>query len=69
MVLAGNSIGGFISASVAADYPGLVAGLVLLNSAGGGQGRAAASWGQPVIKGTRLQPCLDASWGRSAAGV
>ncbi|KAL4435621.1 hypothetical protein ABPG77_002584 [Micractinium sp. CCAP 211/92] len=34
VVLAGNSIGGFISASVAADYPGLVAGLVLLNSAG-----------------------------------
>jgi pimeloyl-ACP methyl ester carboxylesterase len=34
VVLAGNSIGGYISASVAADYPGLVKGLVLLNSAG-----------------------------------
>lgn len=35
-VLAGNSIGGFISASAAADYPSLVAGLVLVNSAGEG---------------------------------
>jgi pimeloyl-ACP methyl ester carboxylesterase len=34
VVLVGNSIGGFISASVAADYPDLAAGLVLLNSAG-----------------------------------
>lgn len=34
VVLAGNSIGGYISASVAADYPGMVKGLVLLNSAG-----------------------------------
>jgi len=34
VVLAGNSIGGYISASVAADYPGMVQGLVLLNSAG-----------------------------------
>jgi pimeloyl-ACP methyl ester carboxylesterase len=33
-VVAGNSIGGFISASLAADYPGLVKGLVLINSAG-----------------------------------
>ena len=33
-VLVGNSIGGFISASVAADYPDLVTGLVLVNSAG-----------------------------------
>ena len=33
-VLVGNSIGGFISASAAADYPGLVSGLVLVNSAG-----------------------------------
>jgi pimeloyl-ACP methyl ester carboxylesterase len=39
VVLAGNSIGGFISASVAADYPDLVRGLVLLNSAGEGAGR------------------------------
>lgn len=52
MVVAGNSIGGFISASLAADYPGLVQGLVLLNSAGGcvaavGDGAAAQhSWGQ-----------------------
>ncbi len=35
VVAAGNSIGGFISTSLAADYPQLVAGLVLLNSAGG----------------------------------
>ncbi|KAL3142035.1 hypothetical protein ABBQ32_004668 [Trebouxia sp. C0010 RCD-2024] len=34
VVIAGNSIGGFISASLAADYPSLVKGLVLLNSAG-----------------------------------
>jgi hypothetical protein len=34
VVVAGNSIGGFISASLAADYPGAVQGLVLLNSAG-----------------------------------
>lgn len=34
VVIAGNSIGGYISASVAADYPDMVAGLVLLNSAG-----------------------------------
>lgn len=34
VILAGNSIGGYISASVAADYPDLVNGLVLLNSAG-----------------------------------
>jgi pimeloyl-ACP methyl ester carboxylesterase len=33
-VVAGNSIGGFISASLAADYPSLVKGLVLINSAG-----------------------------------
>lgn len=31
-VLAGNSIGGFISASCAADYPELVAGLALVNT-------------------------------------
>lgn len=34
VVLGGNSIGGFISASVAADFPNLVRGLVLVNSAG-----------------------------------
>ena len=34
VVAAGNSIGGFISTSLAADYPRLVAGLALLNSAG-----------------------------------
>lgn len=34
VVLSGNSIGGYISASVAADFPGMVKGLVLLNSAG-----------------------------------
>lgn len=38
VVLVGNSIGGFISASVAADYPDLVAGLCLVNSAGGARG-------------------------------
>ena len=36
VVLVGNSIGGYISASVAADYPDLVKGLVLVNSAGAG---------------------------------
>ncbi|GAX72694.1 hypothetical protein CEUSTIGMA_g150.t1 [Chlamydomonas eustigma] len=34
VVVAGNSIGGFIAASMAADYPQLAAGLILLNSAG-----------------------------------
>lgn len=34
VILAGNSIGGFISTSAAADYPGFVDGLVLVNSAG-----------------------------------
>ena len=34
VVIAGNSIGGYISASVAADFPHLIKGLVLLNSAG-----------------------------------
>ncbi|GIL75483.1 hypothetical protein Vretimale_8119 [Volvox reticuliferus] len=34
VVVAGNSIGGFISTCLAADYPQLVRGLVLLNSAG-----------------------------------
>lgn len=34
VVIAGNSIGGFISASLAADYPSLVHGIVLINSAG-----------------------------------
>lgn len=34
VVVAGNSIGGFIAASLAADYPDLVSGLLLLNSAG-----------------------------------
>ena len=34
VLVAGNSIGGFISASMAADHPHLVKGLVLLNSAG-----------------------------------
>ena len=34
MVAVGNSIGGYISASLAGDYPTLVRGLVLVNSAG-----------------------------------
>eukprot|EP00798_Chlamydomonas_sp_ICE-L_P012205 gene12205-15333_t len=34
VVLAGNSIGGFIGSSMLADYPSLGRGLVLLNSAG-----------------------------------
>lgn len=34
VVIAGNSIGGFIAASVAADYPKAVVGVVLVNSAG-----------------------------------
>jgi pimeloyl-ACP methyl ester carboxylesterase len=38
-VLAGNSIGGFISASCAADYPELVAGLALVNTYVRGPGR------------------------------
>jgi pimeloyl-ACP methyl ester carboxylesterase len=46
-VLAGNSIGGFISASAAADYPSLVAGLALLNSAGVWGNLVGTGWGQP----------------------
>jgi pimeloyl-ACP methyl ester carboxylesterase len=46
-VLAGNSIGGFISASAAADYPSLVAGLALLNSAGVWGHLVGTGWGQP----------------------
>jgi len=34
VVAVGNSIGGYICASLAGDYPALVAGLVLVNSAG-----------------------------------
>lgn len=34
VVAVGNSIGGYISASLAGDYPTLVQGLVLVNSAG-----------------------------------
>ena len=34
VVVAGNSIGGFMCANLAADFPALVDGLVLLNSAG-----------------------------------
>lgn len=34
VVAVGNSIGGYISASLAGDYPTLVRGLVLVNSAG-----------------------------------
>jgi pimeloyl-ACP methyl ester carboxylesterase len=34
VVICGNSIGGYIAASVAADFPHLIKGLVLLNSAG-----------------------------------
>lgn len=34
VIIAGNSIGGFIVSSVAADFPYLVKGLVLVNSAG-----------------------------------
>ena len=34
VVVAGNSIGGFMCANLAADFPALVEGLVLLNSAG-----------------------------------
>ncbi len=34
VVAVGNSIGGYICASLAGDFPALVAGLVLVNSAG-----------------------------------
>ncbi len=33
-VLAGNSLGGYVSLAVGADYPEVVAGVILLNSAG-----------------------------------
>lgn len=49
MVVAGNSIGGFISASMAGDYPGLVEGLVLLNSAGAQNAICTQSSTQPNL--------------------
>jgi pimeloyl-ACP methyl ester carboxylesterase len=45
VVAAGNSIGGFVAASLAADYPGAVAGLALLNSAG----RLAEGYAPPPV--------------------
>lgn len=49
VVVAGNSIGGFISASMAGDYPGLVEGLVLLNSAGAHNAICTQSSTQPNL--------------------
>ena len=34
MVVAGNSIGGFIGTSMAGDHPDLLSGLILVNTAG-----------------------------------
>ncbi|KAG2497218.1 hypothetical protein HYH03_004807 [Edaphochlamys debaryana] len=59
VVLAGNSIGGFISTSMAADYPGLVRGLVLLNSAGPvDPGFDEATWRKAVAAGRKAPPKL-----------
>jgi pimeloyl-ACP methyl ester carboxylesterase len=58
-VLAGNSIGGFISASCAADYPELVAGLALVNTAGPVTPGVTEEQVQALVSETRKPP---ASW-------
>jgi pimeloyl-ACP methyl ester carboxylesterase len=54
-VLAGNSIGGFISASAAADYPELVAGLALVNTC---VGAVQSGGGGKSGDGRCLQCCI-----------
>lgn len=55
--MAGNSIGGFISASMAADTPDLVSGLVLLNSAGPiDPGFSEEAWKQACAKKAESAP-------------
>ncbi|KAG2443194.1 hypothetical protein HYH02_009271 [Chlamydomonas schloesseri] len=62
VVVAGNSIGGFISSSMAADYPALVAGLVLLNSAGPVDGTFSIdAWRAAVAAGRKAPPALVVS--------
>ena len=46
---AGNSIGGFITASMAADHPGTVTALILVNSAGLLQEQYTLPTGPPVV--------------------
>ncbi|KAG2443487.1 hypothetical protein HXX76_001840 [Chlamydomonas incerta] len=62
VVVAGNSIGGFISSSMAADYPALVKGLVLLNSAGPVDGSFNIdAWRAAVAAGRKAPPALVVS--------
>lgn len=59
VVMAGNSIGGFIATSAAADVPQLVRGLVLLNSAGPiDPGFNSQRWQQQVAAKTPPPPWL-----------
>ena len=52
VVLAGNSLGGYASLCVAADYPAAVAGIILLNSAGPFQEDAPVKTPNPLQKFT-----------------
>ncbi|PNW74124.1 hypothetical protein CHLRE_13g586350v5 [Chlamydomonas reinhardtii] len=62
VVVAGNSIGGFISSSMAADYPALVKGLVLLNSAGPVDASFnIEAWRAAVAAGRKAPPALVVS--------
>ncbi|GLC43944.1 hypothetical protein PLESTB_000212500 [Pleodorina starrii] len=62
VVVAGNSIGGFICTALAADYPGLVRGLVLLNSAGPvDPSFDIAAWRAAVAAGRRAPPAAVVS--------
>ncbi|KXZ45010.1 hypothetical protein GPECTOR_59g617 [Gonium pectorale] len=62
VVVAGNSIGGFISTCLAADCPGLVRGLVLLNSAGPIDASFdPAAWRAAVAAGRRPPPAVIVS--------
>ncbi|GAB4214939.1 MAG: alpha/beta fold hydrolase [Synechococcales cyanobacterium] len=69
VVLVGNSLGGYVSLSVAVDYPEGVKGVVLLNSAGSwrqgnanvGQGQSQGSWVRGVVGGLLRQSLV--SWG------
>jgi pimeloyl-ACP methyl ester carboxylesterase len=58
-VLAGNSLGGYASICVAANYPSNVAGLILLNSAGpftGTESNRQPNLAQKLVRSILLQP-------------
>ncbi|MEN9205497.1 MAG: alpha/beta fold hydrolase, partial [Thermostichales cyanobacterium DRC_bins_46] len=59
-VLVGNSLGGYVSLSVAAHTPDLVAGLVLLNSAGSFLQPTRRPWTAQLLGSLLRQPLLCA---------